>query len=281
MMIAQSSISVPPILYGTAWKEADTERLVTQALNLGFQGIDTANQRKHYDEEGVGVAVQKFLKAHQKPRSELFLQTKFTSLAGQDARLPYAASDSLTNQVKQSFASSLSHFQTGYMDSYILHGPTLSQGIIDADLEIWLAMEALVREGKIKFLGISNVNIEQVRALYDQVSIKPSFIQNRCFSTTCWDQDVRLFCQKNQIIYQGFSLLTANQAYIFNPYTQALALKYAKTIPQLIFRFACKISILPLTGTTNPQHMQDDLHIDDFELTAEEVQQIEMGFSNY
>ena len=64
MMLEQHSksmdkLSIPPILYGTAWKEENTERLVTQALTLGFKGIDTANQRKHYFEEGVGFAVQK------------------------------------------------------------------------------------------------------------------------------------------------------------------------------------------------------------------------------
>src|SRR5665811_658314 len=110
---------IPPILYGTAWKEENTERLVTQALTLGFKGIDTANQRKHYFEEGVGFAVQQFLKTSQKIRSDLFLQTKFTPVLGQDDRLPYAEFDSLTNQVKQSFSSSLSHLQTDYIDSYI------------------------------------------------------------------------------------------------------------------------------------------------------------------
>lgn len=269
------NLSIPPILYGTAWKEDNTERLVTQALTLGFKGIDTANQRKHYFEEGVGFAVQKFLKTNQKTRADLFLQTKFTPIHGQDDRLPYDEFDSLTNQVKQSFDSSLIHLQTDYIDSYILHGPALSQGIIDADLEIWQAMEGLEHEGKVKFLGISNVNIQQVEELYSKASIKPSFIQNRCFAITQWDQDVRLFCKKHKIIYQGFSLLTANQPYLLNPYMDSLAAKYAKTISQITFRFALHIGILSLTGTTDLQHMRDDLGINDFELSADEINHIE------
>lgn len=268
-------LSIPPILYGTAWKENNTERLVTEALRLGFKGIDTANQRKHYFEEGVGLAVQKFLKSSQKIRTDIFLQTKFTSIQGQDSRLPYDEFDSLTNQVRQSFASSLAHLQTDYIDSYILHGPTLSRGIIDADLEIWQAMEALVHEGKVNFLGISNVNLQQLEELYSKASIKPSFIQNRCFTITQWDQDVRWFCKKHNIIYQGFSLLTANQSCLLNPYMDSLAAKYAKTIAQLTFRFALHIGILPLTGTTNLQHMRDDLGINDFELLADEINRIE------
>jgi len=266
---------IPPILYGTAWKEDDTQRLVTQALMLGFRGIDTANQRKHYFEEAVGFGIQQFLKSSLKTRDELFLQTKFTSANGQDHRKPYDEFDSLTNQVKQSLASSLNHLQTDYIDSYILHGPTFSQGIIDADLEIWQAMEALMLEGKIKLLGISNVNIEQIEELYKQVSVKPSFIQNRCFAASKWDQEVRLFCEENNIVYQGFSLLTANQSYLLTPFMRSLAKQYNKTIPQIVFRFASQIGILPLTGTTNPEHMSDDLNIDDFELSPEAMQLIE------
>ncbi|WBV70002.1 aldo/keto reductase [Legionella pneumophila] len=223
----------------------------------------------------MGDAIDQFLTTSQKTRSDLFLQTKFTSVHGQDHRKPYDEFDSLTNQVKQSFASSLEHLQTDYIDAYILHGPSLSHGIIDADLEIWQAMEELVCSRKVKFLGISNVNMVQVEELYRKVSIKPSFIQNRCFAITQWDQDVRTFSQKNKIIYQGFSLLTANQRYLLNPHMQSLAVKYDKTIPQIIFRFANQVGILPLTGTTNQQHMDNDLNIYDFELTQEEIQYIE------
>ncbi len=135
-------------------------------------------------------------------------------------------------------------------------------------------MEELVHNGKVKVLGISNINIAQVEELYSKVTIKPSFIQNRCFAITQWDREVREFSQKHQIIYQGFSLLTANQPYISNPRIQSIVTKYNKTIPQIIFRFAKQAGILPLTGTTNLQHMSDDLNTHDFELSSEEIQLI-------
>jgi len=275
MLTEQHAKSMPSILYGTAWKYDDTERFVLDALKTGFRGIDTANQPKHYFEEGVGLAIQKFLKTSDVKREDLFLQTKFTPIHGHDDGKPYDEFDSLTNQVEQSFTRSLAHLQTDYIDAYILHGPALSKGITDADLELWQAMEAFVHQGKVKFLGLSNVNIEQVRELYQKATIKPSFIQNRCFAITCWDQHVRLFSQKHPIIYQGFSLLTANQTYLLNPTLQSLAAKYGKTIPQIIFRFALDLGILPLSGTTDLQHMRDDLNLSDFQLSAEEIQHLE------
>ena len=126
-----------------------------------------------------------------------------------------------------------------------------------------------------KLLGISNINIKQLEVLYSKILIKPSFIQNRCFAATQWDKEVRLFCEKNNIIYQGFSLLTANQPYLLNTYIESLAAKYAKTIPQITFRFAVHIGMLPLTGTTNSHHMREDLDINDFKLSADEINHIE------
>src|SRR4051812_37150390 len=94
-------------LYGTAWKEDETSRLVELALRQGFRGIDTANQRKHYHEAAVGQgisAADDVVKA-----VELFLQTKFTFRRGQDNRLPYDPKAPIAVQVEQSFASSLEH----------------------------------------------------------------------------------------------------------------------------------------------------------------------------
>src|SRR5215831_15016571 len=82
-------VQVPRFLYGTAWKEDQTQRLATLALEQGFRGIDTANQRKHYFEAAVGQAVKSALANNLVKRDDVFLQTKFTFVDGQDHRLPY------------------------------------------------------------------------------------------------------------------------------------------------------------------------------------------------
>ncbi len=265
----------PTFLYGTAWKEDRTENLVFEALQSGFIGIDTANQRKHYFEEAVGKGIQKFLKQSGKSREDLFLQTKFTYQRGQDHRLPYDPNESFSTQVKQSFESSLQHLHTNYLDSYVLHGPYEGDGLTDPDFETWNAMEDLHREGKIKALGVSNVTLMQIRGLYEFAKIKPSFVQNRCYARMGWDKRVRDFCSANQIRYQGFSLLTANVRELADPSIIHLAQQYNKTVPQLIFKFAQQLGMLPLTGTSNPNHMKQDLQITDFSLQANEVFHIE------
>ena len=167
---------IPGFFYGTAWKEEKTENLTFQALQSGFSAIDTANQRKHYYEEAVGRGIQKFLDLKTKTREELFLQTKFTFARGHDHRKPYKDSDSFTEQVASSFASSLQHLHTDYVDSYILHGPH-GTGIGKEDLECWSAMENLLKAKKIKFIGISNVSAGQLETLCKSVEQKPSFVQ--------------------------------------------------------------------------------------------------------
>src|SRR5579863_9144359 len=114
---------VPDFLYGTAWKQDRTPLLVELALRMGFRGIDTANQRRHYFEAGVGQGLAAAYSAGLVTREDVFLQTKFTYQRGQDHRLPYDPAATLSVQVAQSMASSLEHLATDYVDSYVLHGP--------------------------------------------------------------------------------------------------------------------------------------------------------------
>ncbi len=259
---------LPKIIYGTAWKEEATEEIVLAALKTGFKAIDTANQRKHYHEAAVGNAIQK----SNIPRNQLFLQTKFTYVGGQDHRLPYDHHANYSTQVRQSFQSSLQHLQTNYIDSYLLHGPSTRHELTTTDLQVWNEMEKIHQEKKIHHLGISNVNLKQLQQLYENAIVKPTFVQNRCYARFAWDKEIRQYCQHKNIIYQGFSLLTANSFIL--PQLQQITLKYNKTPPQLIFKFAQQIGMVPLTGTTNPQHMKDDLTLD-FELSTEEIKFIE------
>jgi len=144
---------MPTILYGTAWKEERTATLTELAIRSGFRGIDTANQRRHYFEAGVGEALAAVYRAGVAMRADLFLQTKFTSQPGQDHRLPYDPGAPIPTQVEQSFSNSLEHLGTGVIDSYLLHGPTRPDGLAEADWEAWGAMEAIHDSGRARLLG--------------------------------------------------------------------------------------------------------------------------------
>mgnify|MGYP000007508274 CR=1 FL=1 len=273
--MSENHSKIPNILYGTAWKEDSTEQLVILALKSGFRAIDTANQRKHYFEEAVGNGLQIAYQQLGIKREDVFLQTKFTYINGQDKRLPYDPEADIKSQVLQSFASSQEHLKTEYIDSYVLHGPALPRGLCETDLMVWQTMEQLHQQKKIGYLGISNVSLQELQTLYKHAVIKPSFVQNRCFADTGWDKKVRDFCREHNIVYQGFSLLTANSRFLDNQKLYTIADKYQKTLPQIIFNFARHIGMLPLTGTTNDQHMQDDLGAFDFVLDESEIQIIE------
>lgn len=125
-------------MYGTAWKKTRTKELVEAAVRAGFRGIDTACQPKHYNEPGVGEALQSLYSDGFVTRSDLFLQTKFTSLNGQDPNnIPYHKEYPLREQVLESFQVSCSNLQTDYLDSLVLHSPMQS---FSDTMIVWRAM---------------------------------------------------------------------------------------------------------------------------------------------
>ena len=269
-----NNVSIPSFMYGTAWKKEATTQLVKLAVAAGFTAIDTANQLIHYQEALVGDALQQ-LAQQGITRDRLFLQTKFTPANGQDHRTPYDPSADLTTQVKQSFDSSLTHLHTDHVDSYVLHGPYQRRGLGKADWEVWGAIEGLFDSGKTHMIGISNVTAEQLTALCAQAKHKPMVVQNRCYAALGWDKEVREICRSHGIVYQGFSLLTANREVLADPGVRGIARRLETGIAQVIFRFAMQIGMLPLTGTTNPQHMKEDLQAEGLMLSGEDMQHIE------
>jgi diketogulonate reductase-like aldo/keto reductase len=265
----------PEFLYGTAWKEDRTATLTELALRMGFRGIDTANQRRHYFEAGVGEGLAAAYRAGVVTRADLFIQTKFTYRNGQDHRLPYDPTADVATQVAQSMASSLEHLGTDYVDSYVLHGPASGYGWSDDDVEAWDAMTAERRAGRARLLGVSNVSLRHLQQMTAAGAEPPTFVQNRCFARLGWDRDVRAFCGERGIVYQGFSLLTANPEVLRHPLVARIAARAGATPAQVVFRFAQSVGMLPLTGTTDPEHMKQDLASRAIALSAEEVRAIE------
>lgn len=288
-------ISTPDFLYGTAWKEDLTAKCLLDALRAGFRAIDTANQRKHYFEEGVGAALKEARASLGLTREDLFLQTKFTFARGQDHRKPYDDTAAFPIQVRQSLESSLAHLHTDRIDSLLLHGPMTAAGLTAADWDVWGEMEKLCQSGKVLSIGVSNFSADQLETLLEDATIKPRFVQNRCFAEMGWDHDVRALCRAHGIFYQGFSLLTANGQFLggqvarpkdrntpqlilagtLHSEIQKIVAETGKSISQVVFRFCQQIGMIPITGTRSFDHMKADLDIQDFSLTSEQLQTLE------
>lgn len=259
---------MPEIIYGTAWKKTRTAELVARAIALGFRAIDTACQPKHYDEAAVGAGIARCLSATL-TRPQLYLQTKFTPVSGQDpGRIPYDAGAPLAEQVAQSFAVSLRNLQTSYLDCLVLHSPLATPR---ATREVWRALERLADAGGARLLGISNCyDIEDLKALHAAARVKPSVVQNRFYAETGYDREIRAFCRAQGMTYQSFWTLSANPQLLAATAITTLAARYRRTPAQILFRYLTQAGIVPLTGTTSDAHMREDLEIFTFELAPAE-----------
>ncbi len=264
---------IPKMIYGTAWKKERTTDCVKRALAAGFRAFDTANQPKHYHEPGMGEAFAGVWSQY--PRETLFIQTKFTSVDGQDHRVPYDPKLSVGLQVAQSFESSCAHLGVTQLDSVLLHGPYNHPGLGQKDYEVWTALESLWDSGKARFIGVSNVNSGQLLAFAKRARIRPHFVQNRVYASRNWDASVRDVCREFGIHYQGFSLLTANPEIVQSREVAAIAKHRRLTPEQVVFSFCRSLNILPLTGTTDQGHMTDDIESLSVDLHPDEVQSIQ------
>jgi diketogulonate reductase-like aldo/keto reductase len=265
-----AGVQMPKLIYGTAWKKEQTADLVVTAIRAGFRGIDTACQPKHYNEPQVGEALRR-LQAEGIARDDLFVQTKFTPLPGQDPQqIPYDKNAPLEVQIAQSFEISKKNLQTDYIDSLVLHSPLAPHNLL---MQAWRAMEAIQEAGGARQLGISNCyHLDVLKQLYDDVSVKPAVVQNRFYATTAYDAALREWCAEHGIVYQSFWTLTANPHILSSQTLHALAESYNKTVAQVFFRYLTQMGIAPLTGTYSEQHMREDLDIFDFALTPDELE---------
>jgi diketogulonate reductase-like aldo/keto reductase len=171
-------------------------------------------------------------------------------------------------------ASSLEHLGTDYVDSYVLHGPS-AYDWSDADAEVW---EAMIRErdaGRTRLLGVSNVSLQHLEQMASVHAEGPALVQNRCFARVGWDRDVRSFCSERKIIYQGFSLLTANPEVLSHSLVTGLAARANATPAQIVFAFARTVGILPMTGTSDAEHMEQDRASLELSLSPDAVREIE------
>lgn len=276
MIETRAGVQMPRMIYGTAWKKERTEALVTEAIEAGFRGVDTACQPKHYHEAGVGAALSR---AWSGPlsRDDFFVQTKFTSLDGQDPqRVPYDPKAPLARQVEQSFAASRKNLQTDHVDSLVLHGPLRS---FADTLQVWRAMEQIHQSGGARQLGISNCyDLPYLKELWKVAAIKPAVVQNRFYAATGHDRELRRWCIERDVNYQSFWTLTANPEVLGSQTVRELATEHGKTPAQILFRYLVERGCAPLTGTASREHMRQDLEVLRFRLTDAQLEAMDRLF---
>ncbi|KAK0448715.1 NADP-dependent oxidoreductase domain-containing protein [Armillaria borealis] len=262
------------IIYGTAWKKERTTDLVVSAVLNGFKAIDTACQPKHYRlnaltrEDLVGNAMQTLKEVHGIERDQLFIQTKFTSIDGQDRSksLPYDPSATIPEQVRTSFEKSLANLRTAYIDSYLLHSPLRT---IQQTLEAWRVLITLQDEGKIRMIGVSNTyDVGVLRALGQERQVQ--VVQNRWYEGNAWDQDVVRYCKTNGVAYQSFWTLTGSPSLLSHPSVLAISAASAMTPAQVLYGIVQMGGILPLSGTTNEVHMKEDVAVESSDLVSDD-----------
>ncbi|KAE9372170.1 Aldo/keto reductase [Stipitochalara longipes BDJ] len=260
-------VDIPRIIYGTAWKKEQSSTLVQKALKAGFRGVDTAAQPRHYNEALVGDGISKAVSSEGIKREDLYIQTKFTSISGQDPKnMPYGASQPLEQQIHTSIASSLKNltFQGSgepYIDCLVLHSPLRT---IEETLQAWKVFESYVPT-KIRTLGISNTTLDILQDICAAATIKPSVVQNRFYPATQWDVPLRSFCRGEGIVFQTFWTLTGNPGLLKSKVVKEMAeaLKSANIADEKAVALYSLVLGLEgtsvLNGTTNEERMAGDL----------------------
>lgn len=270
----------PRFVYGTAWKKAESARLVQEALTSGFTAVDTAAQPRHYQEALVGQGIRNFLSSSTTTttttaaaRDRIYIQTKFTSPAGQDeTNMPYDPSAPLEQQIHTSLASSFLHLRPTddpesqsdtYLDCLVMHSPLRTT---ELTLQAWKILESYVPT-RIRHLGISNVTLPVLEAIYNSSSsssassggIKPTVVQNRFYADTAYDVPLRRFCAERGIQYQSFWTLTGNPRLARSMPVRAVAEKAEVGVPVALYALVMELGVTVLNGTTNQERMREDL----------------------
>lgn len=231
-------------------------------------GIDYV-RAEHLVGQGIRDALSSSNTTPPLSRQDLWIQTKYTPISGQDPKnLPYDPGSSIADQVHTSVASSLQNLgcppsssshsggdnkEDAYLDCVLLHSPLPS---LPQTMEAWTALSTYV-PNRIRTLGISNVSLPVLAALYDAADIKPQVVQNRFHAATAYDVALRDFCLARGIRYQSFWTLTGNPALLRSGVVVGLARASGVLGEVVLYALVQALGVTVLNGTTT--HMRSDL----------------------
>ena len=258
---------IPAIGFGT-YKAQEDEGIsaVKKAIDTGYRLIDTA--AKYENEEAVGKAIKQSGVA----REELMITTKLWR-----ENLGYEST-------KKAFETSLAKLDLDYIDLYLIHWPANAKNYENwqkANNDSWRAMEELVKEGKIKNIGVSNFWPEHLEPLLEAAEIEPVINQIE-FHPGYWQPELTRYCKENNILVESWSPLARGKVFESEE-IKAIAKKYNKSVAQICLRWILEHNALVIPKSSTPERIEDNFDIFDFQLNAEDIKTIDnlpqMGFS--
>lgn len=236
-------------VYGIRSDEA-TENTCTEAIKLGYRHIDTAHV--YQNERGVGAAVRK----SRVPRNKIWVTSKlWPSEYGEGVTM-----DGIDKMLKR--------LETDYIDLLLLH-----QEFGDF-LGAWTDMEKAVKMGKVKSIGISNFESDRLEKLCEAATIKPAALQVECHPYYQQNALKARIAKYGTVLESWYPLGHADAGLLNEPVFTKLSNKYGKTNAQIILRWNIQAGNVVFPKTTNPEHMRDNIDIFNFELTNEEMKEI-------
>jgi len=260
-------IQLPHIGFGT-YKATEEEGIasVKLALQKGYRLLDTA--AKYENESAVG----KGIKESGIPREEIFVTTKVWR-----DNLGY-------ENTKKAFEESLQKLDLDYIDLYLIHWPANAKNFDnweEVNAETWRAMEEMQAEGKIRSIGVSNFWPEHLEALAKTAKVMPSINQIE-FHPGYWQPEVTQYCKDKGIVVEAWSPLARGKVFD-HEVLKSIAETHNKSVSQICLRWCIEHGAITIPKSTTPERIQDNMNIFDFELSPEEIKQIdaipEMGFS--
>jgi len=266
-LILNDGQKLPTVGFGT-YKSKGQEGIeaVSTAISSGYSLIDTA--AVYGNEETVG----KGIKASGASREDIFVTTKLWR-----ENLGYEAT-------KKEFEKSLNKLDLEYIDLYLIHWPANAKNYDNwqkTNADTWRAMEELQAEGKIKSIGVSNFFQEHLEALFETAKVIPAVNQIE-FHPGYWQQELVSYCKKQNITLEAWSPLARGKVFE-NEVLEEIAKAHNKSVSQVCLRWIIQHEVIAIPKSTNPERIQENIELFDFELTSAEMEKIDhlpkMGFS--
>jgi diketogulonate reductase-like aldo/keto reductase len=256
---------IPALGFGTLIPDPiDTKRATTAALEAGFRQFDSSE--RYRNEQAVGDAMQEVFRGGKIKREEVFVATKLWN------------NNHRPERVKPAFEASLKRLQLDYADLYLIHTPFAFQPGDEQDprdesgkviyddgvtlLDTWRALESLVDEGRCKTIGLSDVNVEKVKGIFESARIKPAVVHVESHPYLP-EWELLAFCNKNGIVLQAFAALghSTEPKLLDDPVITSIAKRVNKTPAQVLLAWAVQRGTALLTTSKTPSRIKENFNI--------------------